>query len=153
MLTNIRVAADAGINDMGGDGGNDHGLFAWRTVIATAITVIIGLSGWTLHTISEHSSALTHISDKVDSLTQVVQTHNTEIDASLKTLLEDDRTHTAAIARHDQEFADLEQRRAEAIAPRVLPPSAIPEIGTAVERFFGLHPHRRMLSRRGSLGR
>ena len=120
---------------MGGDGGNDHGLFAWRTVIATAITTIIGLSGWTLTKISEHSTALGVISTKMDDLTIAVKNHNTEVDAALGRLLDDDTKHSIAIAQDHDAIENLRERepdrRAEAFSPSPSIP-VVPEIGAAI---------------------
>jgi hypothetical protein len=114
--------------------------------------VIIGLSGWTLHTIYEHSESLSEVSTQIADLSVSVKYHNEQLDASINKLLEDDRVQAVEIAQASQQIQDLQQRppvierQAEvAVGPR-LPPPPFPDLGRAVGRLFGLRE-------RGSSGR
>ena len=108
--------------------------FPGRTLLAAAVTIIIGLSGWTLTKISQHSEALSTLTQKVDDLTQAVRDHNTQIDAALGRVLDDDNKHSIAIAQdHDaiESLRAMPERHAEAFSP---PPSipVVPQIGAAI---------------------
>ena len=127
---------------MGGDGGNDHGLFAWRTVIATAISVIIGIGGWTLKTTVNHSNDLADLKRTVTDLADDVRSYHSDTSAALGKLLDDDSKHFAANAQEEAEIGALQherdvapERHAEAFSP---PPAipAVPEIGTAITHAF-----------------
>jgi hypothetical protein len=116
------------------------GLPVGKAMLSAATAVIIGLSGYTLKTIGDHSKQLSGIEQKVDDLTVAVRDHNTTVDTSLNTIKADQQTQGQAIARlegqEDQPYPEPRRPTSHAVDPPF--PSPLPQIGNALSHLLGL---------------
>ena len=115
---------------------------AGKLLLSASVTVIIGISSWTLHSIADHSAQLSGISQKIDDLSTTVTFRANAMDVAISKLSADDQEHTIAIARAEEAIEDL--RRSPRAASQPIP--QIPVIGDALSHIFPAippHSHRR----------
>ena len=112
--------------------------------ISAAVTGTFGVISGVATKIQGHDVALAGISRQVDDLALDVGRHNAASDVLLNRLLTDDQIHGVAIAKTEQEIADLEhnprvvERWAPAPHTSTPAPDPIPQIGNAIQHFLGI---------------
>jgi hypothetical protein len=129
------------------------GLLGKSPLIGVAVTAILGLSGWTLHTISDHSRQLSGIEQKVDDLTVAVRDHNTSVDTAINKLTTDQQAQGQEIARLEGQEDRQPHFEPRPDPPRAVdPPPPLPQIGAALSHMLGIRgrgTHWRTAPRRG----